>query len=75
MRVLIFSDVHWSATSSIVRTIADKYTLRLQLLLNSMNWVNNQAVVNNCDFMICAGDFFDRTTINDLELTALRDIK
>lgn len=75
MKILLFSDVHWSATTSIVRSVADQYTTRLQLLLESMNWVNDQAVVHQCDFMICAGDFFDRTTINDLELTALKDIK
>lgn len=75
MKILLFSDVHWSATSSIVRTMAEKYTTRLQLLLESMNWVNNQAIIHQCDLMICAGDFFDRTTINDLELTALKDIK
>lgn len=74
-KILIFSDVHWSTNTSIVRRRGNKYSQRLEYLINSMNWVNEIALSNKCDAMICAGDFFDKAQCNDEEITALRDIK
>ena len=69
MRYLIFSDIHWNTTTSIVRTIGDIYTTRLESLVKSMNWVNYIAKDQNCAAMICAGDFFDRSDLDAQEAT------
>lgn len=75
MRILLFTDVHWSAYTNIVRQAGEKYSKRLELLISSMNWVNELAVKEGCDCMICAGDFMDKPQLTDKEITALRGIK
>jgi DNA repair exonuclease SbcCD nuclease subunit len=75
MKILLFSDVHWSKTSSIVKGLGNNYTQRLEYLIKSMNWVNELCEQENCDFMICAGDMMDKSSCNDMELTALKDIQ
>lgn len=75
MKICIFSDVHWSTYTSIVRQRGVIYSKRLEMLIQSMNWVNELAVKENCDFMICAGDFCDKSTLTDEELTALKEVK
>ena len=75
MKIFFFSDVHWNTTSSLVRQRGEKYSVRLEYLVKSMNWVNELAKKENCGAMICAGDFFDKSRISDEELTALNDIK
>lgn len=75
MRYLLFSDVHWSTNTSIVRSRGEKYSTRLELLIKSMNWLNSLAVEQNCDAMICLGDFCDKSQLTDEEISALREIK
>ena len=75
MKIMIYSDVHWAFASSIIRKYTNKYTQKLDGLINSMNWVNNKATELQCDFMICAGDFFDKPKLSDIEITALKEIK
>ena len=75
MKVLIFTDNHFCETSSILRQFGTKYTLRLENQILSLNWVEKTAEKNSCEAVICAGDFFDKSTLTDQELTALRDIK
>ena len=43
MKFLICGDVHWSEFSSILRKMGDKYSKRLENLINSINWVEEQA--------------------------------
>lgn len=74
-KLLLFSDVHWSTNTSIVRSRGEKYSTRLELLIKSMNWLNKLAVDNSCDAMVCLGDFFDKSQLNDEEISALREIK
>ena len=74
MKVLIFSDVHWSAVSSLVTKYGKNYTVRLEHLISSMNWVNKLAVEQGCTCMICGGDMMDKSQCSDIELTALREI-
>lgn len=74
-RILLFSDIHWGRTTSVIRRNGIKYSVKLEHLLNTMNWVNEVAVQNNCQLMICAGDMFDKAGCIDEELTALSDIK
>lgn len=74
MKVLIFSDVHWSAAGSLVTKYGKNYTVRLEHLIDSMNWVNKLAVDQGCACMICGGDMMDKSQCSDIELTALREI-
>lgn len=74
MKILIVGDVHWSEYSSIVRQPGKKYSLRLENLIESINWVESQATQLGVDKIIYLGDFFDRYTISDKEVTALREV-
>lgn len=74
MRCLVIGDVHWSSFSSILRKMGDKYSKRLENLINSINWVEEQAEILNVDKIIYAGDFFDKTTLNADEITALQEV-
>lgn len=75
MKVLVFSDVHWSTYSSIIRQRQNKYSIRLEHLIDSMNWIEDVSKKYNCERVYCLGDFFDKPTLNDEELTALQNIK
>ena len=74
-KALVYSDVHWSSYSSILRAREGKYSVRLNGLIKSMNYIEEYAVNNNCDELICCGDFYDRPSISCEEMTALQDIK
>jgi DNA repair exonuclease SbcCD nuclease subunit len=74
MKICIFSDVHWSKNSSLITQRGEKYSLRLERLIKSLNFINKRAKENNCELMICAGDFFDKPILNDEEITALKEI-
>lgn len=75
MKVLIFSDIHWSQNTSILRSYGERYSTRLELLVSTMDWINRTAVERGCSAMVCAGDMMDRSDCNDMELTALGDIR
>ena len=74
MRYMIYADPHWSSYSSIVRSRGNKYSTRLENLLNTINWIEHTANEQNCDAIICLGDFFDKCDLNSEELTALQEI-
>ena len=74
MKVLLYSDNHWSQYSSIVRKRGRKYSLRLENQIDSMNWVNTLSTQLDCSAIFCLGDFFDKSELNSEEITALRDI-
>ena len=74
MNLLIVGDVHWSAYSSIVRRRGDKYSKRLENLINTVNWIEEMAEQKQCSKIIYCGDFFDRADMNAEELTALQEI-
>lgn len=75
MKVLIHSDCHWSENSSIVRSKGEKYSTRLENLICSVNWVEQLAWAQECDCIICCGDFFDSSVLNAMELSALQEIR
>ena len=75
MKILLCGDVHWSDTSSIVTSIGNKYTTRLDNLIRTINWVEETAVSQGCREVYYLGDFFDKPVLKDLELTALSEIK
>ena len=75
MKLLLYGDTHWSAYSSIVRSRGKKYSSRLENLIQSVNWAEKTAKENNCDAIVCLGDFFDKPELNSEELTALQEIE
>ena len=74
MRICLYSDVHWSQYSSIVRSRGEKYSTRLEYLIKSMNWVQKVGVEENCTSFVCLGDFFDKPQLNAEEISALHDV-
>lgn len=74
MKICIYSDVHFCEYSSIVRSHGERYSTRLENLIKTLNWAEAEAIRNNCDQVICLGDFFDRPDLNSRELTALQEI-
>lgn len=75
MKFLIFSDLHFCEYSSILRKDDIQYSVRLNNLIKTMNWVEATAIENNCDRVISLGDFFDKPDLNSREITALKEIK
>lgn len=75
MRALLYADPHWCAFSSIIRGRGNRFTERLENEINSLNWVEQTALQNNCDCVICLGDFFDAEFLKSEEITALSAIQ
>ncbi len=75
MKFLIFTDNHFCERYSLITRYGTKYSARLENQLESINWLEQLAVDESCDGVICAGDFFDKAQLTDQELTALREIK
>ena len=74
MRLFIYADPHWSSYSSILRSRGEKYSTRLEYRIKTMNWIECEAVLQNCDTIVCLGDFFDKSELNSEEVTALQEI-
>ena len=74
MRYFIYTDLHWSSYSSIVRSRGEKYSTRLENLIKTMNWIEVEAVTKGCDAIVCLGDFFDKSELNSEEVTALQEV-
>ena len=75
MKYLVCGDVHWCQYSSILRARGRKYSVRLENLIKSVNWVEELAAKKGCIGVIYLGDFFDRPDLNAEELTALQEVK
>ena len=39
-----------------------------------MNWIESEAQKQNCDHIVCLGDYFDKSELNSEEVTALQEI-
>lgn len=74
MRILLYADVHWSTNSSILRTKGKKYSIRLENLIQSVSWAEEISKKEKCDAVINLGDFFDKSIIPDIDITALQDV-
>lgn len=75
MNVLIYSDVHFSQDSSIVRSMGDKYSTRLEYLIKSLNWAEELAEKEHCVAVFNLGDTFDKSSLNAMEISALKEVK
>lgn len=73
-KILLYTDVHFSIYSSIIRSRGKKYSKRLENLINSLNWAEQLAEIERCDEVICLGDFFDKSILDAEEITALQEI-
>lgn len=74
-RIFVVGDVHWSQNSSIVRGMGKRYSVRLENLIESVNWAEASAEALGADAVVYLGDFFDRPELNSMEITALREIR
>jgi len=75
LKILYYTDPHWSQYSSIIRSRGSVYSTRLENLINSVNWVEELAWNTGCQVVICGGDFFDSSVVNSEEMSALKNIK
>jgi len=75
MKILIYADNHFCERSSIISRFGTDYTVRLENQIKSINWAENLAEERGCQYVICLGDFFDKPSLTQDELTALRDLK
>lgn len=75
MKILLFTDTHWSVSSSMVNTRGERYSKRLELLIDGLNWMENLSIKQGCEMEVCLGDFCDKSTLNDEEISALQEIK
>jgi predicted phosphodiesterase len=67
MKITICGDIHISETSSIVKKNGDKYSARLENIIDSVWWMNNES--STWRFQL--GDIMDRATVTGNELTAM----
>lgn len=74
MKILFYTDVHWSQYSSIVRGRDGRYSTRIDNLIKSVNWAEHLADTLGCSRIVCGGDFFDSATINSEEASALKEV-
>lgn len=74
MKFCIFSDNHFCSYSSIIRSRGKKFTTRLENQIDSLNFVERTAEKEGCDYIVCLGDFFDRSDLNAEETTCLKEI-
>lgn len=75
MKIAVMGDPHWSQNSSIMRARGQKYSRRLENLIESMNWFEQLAWDTNCATCVCVGDFFDSAVMNAEEISALKEVK
>lgn len=74
MKILIVGDIHWSTYSSIVRNRGNNFSVRLEHLIKSLNWVEDISRKEECVEEIFLGDTFDKPELSAEELTALSEI-
>jgi DNA repair exonuclease SbcCD nuclease subunit len=55
--------------------MGDRYTQRLENVIKSINWAEDLAYKKGCQYVICAGDFFDMPNLTQQEITAINEIK
>lgn len=74
MKISICGDVHWCTYSSILRKRGSKYSLRLENLIQSVNWFLDTARKEGCSDVFFLGDFFDSNTLTAEEVSALSQL-
>ena len=74
MRILLYSDVHISRTSSILPTTYKdtNYTYRQIMLKQTAQWLSKLARDNKPDLIINLGDTFDQHTLTSYDTEIAR---
>ena len=75
MNILMYSDPHISTYSSIIRSKGKKYSTRLEHCIESINWAERLGDEYDCDLVVCLGDFFDQSSLQAQEITALNELE
>lgn len=75
MKILLYTDNHYSKKTSVINWQGSKYSARIENQILSLNWVEQLAVDNDCDSVICLGDFFDKPVLDDEEISGLKEIR
>lgn len=75
MKLFIIGDVHWSEYSSILRGQGERYSVRLENLIKTIDWCESTAKERGCDRVAYLGDFFDKPSLNDREISALKEVR
>jgi len=73
VKFLIVGDVHWSEKSSILNSVGEKYSTRLEWLQKSIKWVHELEKQYKAQ-VVQLGDFFDRDFITGNEVAALDEV-
>lgn len=70
MRILIYSDLHISRTSSIfpLSSNDNKYTYRQKLIIDTADWLSQIMINEKPDLIINCGDTFDQHTITSYDI-------
>mgnify|MGYP004658003689 CR=1 FL=1 len=74
MKIVFYSDVHFSTYSSIFRKRGKQYSARLESCINSVGWAEDYAERMGADLIVIGGDFFDKSDLSAEELTALKEV-
>lgn len=75
MKIFVYSDCHWSSRSSILSEHGDKYSMRLENLIKSVNWAEKTSKKLGANLVVCCGDFFDKSVLNSEEISALAEVE
>lgn len=73
-KILVCPDIHFCQYYSIIDQRGKKYSAKLENCIDSVNWVMQTALKENCSSIFYLGDFFDKSVLNAEEITALSDI-
>ena len=74
LKIVFYSDVHFSTYSSIFRKRGKTYSARLESCINSVGWAEDYAERIGADLIVIGGDFFDKSDLSAEELTALKEV-
>ena len=74
MKIAICGDVHWCTYSSILRKRGKKYSIRLENLIQSVNWFIQTARNEKCSNAFFLGDFFNSNFLDAEEISALSEL-
>lgn len=70
-KLLLYGDPHYCAYSSVLRFRGEKYSLKIENMIKTLDWINKKAIELNCSNIICMGDFFDRPDLTAEEISSL----
>lgn len=74
-KILVCGDIHWSTYSSILRNRGQNFSVRLEQLIASLNWVEALAREQGCLEEIFLGDTFDKPELDAESITALSEVE